>query len=491
MALGVLAVIGAPGWLAFVGLAFLIVVAAWTLPLTWVALVLAALIPWQFYFTLPDSTFTLRGAAIFALVAAARVLVRRPAWQPWMSFAAIFALAALVAATGASNRYLALKGLYDWLPVFASVFVVSHVADSPSVRAKLVVVLIIAGVAQAALGLFQYLLGLDAVLALLRLPISGLFYQPDLLAERLSDLSFNWVIFERAAPFGTFVNGIDYAVFIAAILSLVLGLLRARGTVIARSVLCDEAISNSQVGDCFAQNARNDKVKLIALAACALVLSVALLLTFKGSGLLAVTGGALTVVLLASGKSFGLRLSAQTIAMGLIVLVGGLILALPFSDLIGQRIDFLVQREQGLSGTIGRLGIWAGLLQFFAARPLFGYGLNNAVAIAEPTRTLSGGAFAFVSTTPESAYVAALIEVGAVGFIALMGLFAATLARGYRRVREPFTVGILAALVAIFVGNLTVAGFTTDQNGMLLGILIGMIWESASTNSQRINEYVC
>jgi hypothetical protein len=33
---------------------------------------------------------------------------------------------------------------------------------------------------------------------------------------------------------------------------------------------------------------------------------------------------------------------------------------------------------------------------------------------------------------------------------------------------------VLAAIVALTVGNLTVTGFTTDQNEMLLGVFIGM-----------------
>ena len=53
-------------------------------------------------------------------------------------------------------------------------------------------------------------------------------------------------------------------------------------------------------------------------------------------------------------------------------------------------------------------------------------------------------------------------------------------------------IGILAAIVAILAGNLTVAGLTTDQNGMLLGALIvnaclfaaWMFWPSAPVAPQ-------
>jgi hypothetical protein len=67
--------------------------------------------------------------------------------------------------------------------------------------------------------------------------------------------------------------------------------------------------------------------------------------------------------------------------------------------------------------------------------------------------------------------------MGIAGLTALLVLFAGTFARAIRRARaDPIYVGALAALVAFWVGNLTVAGFTTDQNGMLLGMLIGMIY---------------
>jgi O-antigen ligase len=92
---------------------------------------------------------------------------------------------------------------------------------------------------------------------------------------------------------------------------------------------------------------------------------------------------------------------------------------------------------------------------------------------------LRGGAVAFNNPAAESAYVAALVETGIAGFAALMALFAATLAGAARRARgDALFVGVLAALVALLLGNLTVAGFTTDQNGMLLGALIGMAFGS-------------
>lgn len=472
LAFGAFAALGSSQWLATIGVLLLIFVAALTAPLPLVALILATLVPLQFYFDIPDSSFTLRGAVVFVFAAALRVFVVRfhalkgvanavkRSLRTWMFPAALFLLAALVAAFGAPNKYLAFKGVYDWLTIFATAFVISEMAQSAQALRRLTVVLVAVGIGEASLGLLQYALGLDAVLRGLRLPVSGLFYQPNLLQEKLADLSFNWIVFDRASPFGTFINGIDYAIFLAAILSLVLALLLARNNVIASQ--------------------RTRAMTQAALLACALLMGGALLLTFKGSGLIAFAGGAVTVALL-----FTLRLSARTIALSFVVLFFAIILVLPFADLVGQRVSFLIEREQGAFGTAGRLEIWASLFQFFMPRPLFGFGLNNAILLAEPMRTLRSGAIAFNATTPESAYVAAWIETGAVGFSALMILIGVVLVRAYWNARETMNamhIGILAAIVALLLGNVTVTGLTTDQNGMLLGILIGMVFGKRSAN---------
>jgi O-antigen ligase len=459
-ALGMLAALGSAQAFATVAVVLLIFVAALTLPLSWVALGVAALVPFQFYFELPGSSFTLRGAVVWVLAAAIRLLVRRIArkeitrWQSWMLPAALFLSAALIAALGAPSRYLAFKGIYDWLIIFATAFVIGELARSRQAVDRLVFVLIAGGVAQATLGLAQYALGLDNVLGVLRLPVSTLFFQPSLLRERLADGSFNWVVFDRAAPFGTFINGIDYAIFVASVLGLTLPRL-------------------------LVVRARRQSVLLLGAV---LLMGVALLLTFKGSGWLAFAGAAAIVAWFLLHQR-----SPRVLALGVVGVGAALLLALPFADQLAQRALFLILREQGATGTAGRLEIWANLLQDFLRRPVLGFGLNHAALLTEATRTLRYGAVAFNNPSAESAYVTALVETGLVGLGALMALFAATVARAARSARvDARFIGILAALVALLLGNLTVAGFTTDQNGMLLGALIGMTF---GFNRERSRPY--
>jgi hypothetical protein len=482
LAFGAFGVLGSEQWVAAIGVALLFVVAALILPLPWVALALAALIPLQFYFPFAG-VFNLRGALVFVMAAALRVLVIRLArydWRsaigrlpslPWMIPAALFICAALVAAITAPNRYSALKGVYDWLPLFAAAFAIGEIVRAEQQTKQIVIVLIGAGVGEALLGLAQAALDVPHVVSVLQSPISALVYQPNLLRDRLSDLSFNWILFDRVLPFGTFINGIDYAIFLAAILALILALMFGGGTQSA-----DHRPPTTERQTPFATR----DLPVLVLLIGAVLLGAALLQTFKGSGMIALAGGVIALALL-----YIPRLSPRVIGIGIIVLIAALGLAVPLYGDIVQRVTFLVQRETGALFATGRTAIWAQLLAYVPQRPWFGWGLNNSVLLVEPLPSINGGAFVFNMPTAESAYVAALVETGVIGFAALMILIIVVLARAYRNVqssRAPvLQIGICAAIVTILFGNLTVVGLTTDQNGMLLGLLIGLIFSSVDS----------
>jgi O-antigen ligase len=446
---GLFVALGTESWIATLGIVLVFVVIALTLPLRFVALAFAALMPFQFYFQIPGSTITLRGSLVVLFIAVARVLLLRVTTKRltrlpvWMLPAGAFLLAALAAAFGALDRYAALKGIFDWLIVFATVIVIGEIVRSDASRKQVAIVLIVGGVVQGILGLLEYVLQSDAILRLLQTSAAEYFMQPNLLKERLADLSFNWYTVDRITPFGTFINAIDYSVFLAAILALVLVLLE-----------------------------RRSRAQTIALVASALVIAAALLLSFKTSGLLAALGGIATIALLQ-----GLRSPSRTIAFVVLVFIVGAVIALPFADLLVQRVTFVVERELGLGG-LGRLEIWTSLAQYFGNRPIFGYGLNNSILLTDPSRTLVGGASALNPTASENAYLALLIETGAVGLLAFLSLVALALTRSYQhaRIDSSLSIGVCAAIVALLVGNFTVTGFTTDQNGMLLGILLGMVF---------------
>lgn len=454
---GVLAANANASVLLMAAVLLLAFVAAVTVPIGSLPLVLATLVPFQFYFYVAGTNYVMRAAVVFLAAAVMRLLIVRGLRESlrgwvWIAPITVFLLAAFIAAFAAPDRYAALKGIYDWLPMVACLYVAAITVQSIQTVRQTIFILMVGGTLQAVLGLGEYLAGLDRVLGTLATPGIDLIMQPNLLQERLSELSFNWVLSGQALPFGTFINGIDYAIYLAAIFLL--------------------ALSGG-----FLQRGR---FRVAFWLSCALLIGVTILLTLKGSGFVAVVGGAvaLSVCLLPT-------LSRRSLVVALAIVAIAIIVTMPFADSISQRAAFLIQREQGEFRDVGRLRIWLNLFSSYTQRPIFGYGLNNSELLSEPTRTLRAGAFAFNPTSPESSYVQTLIETGAVGFFALMSLFGVALVRDYRRARDgsnaALFAGLFASLVAILLGNLTVSGFTTDQNGMLMGVLIGLVFAEWKT----------
>jgi O-antigen ligase len=475
---------------------------AFILPRAWLGLALVVLIPLQFYFPFTVS-FYLRGAFVFVIAATARVLlsqrlaisnqqsavssqrsavgsqqlasvghrssvigllssfVLRP--SSWTLPAALFLVTAFIAALGATNRYAAFKGIYDWLPIFATAFVVGETTRGMW-RARIVKALVMVGVAEALLGWIQTWFTPSQIAEILQMGVSAWSYQPNLLRERLAEFSFNWILGNRVLPFGTFINGIDYALFLAAIFALGLGLL-VSGFKLQVSSL---RITHHVLRFTF---------YVLALALIALVL----LQTLKGSGLLAFAGAIAMWVWL-----YGARLRpSQMLFIVIIGVVALLLLGAMFFEPLTQRATFLLQRETAESYETGRLEVWRQLVAALPQRPLFGFGLNNAGQFIAPTQSLRGGTFTIAFSSPESAYVATLVETGVIGFVFLLWFLGAVLVRAYRRARHStLDVGILAAIVALLCGNLTVAALTTDQNAVLLGVLIGLVF----ANDERAHE---
>ncbi|MBI5652219.1 MAG: hypothetical protein HZC40_17520 [Chloroflexi bacterium] len=464
LALGALSALGSSEWLAFAGVALAILIAAFTLPFTLAAPLLAVFAAAQFYFSLPGTAFTLRGALLFVVALAARRwggLSSPPKLKTWMFPAALFLCAAFIAALDATNRYSALKGVYDWLAIFLTAFVASEIVASQQTLTRVVRASIAVGIAQALLGLAQAAFSVDQVVAALRLPVNDFFFQPDLLRERLDSLAFNWILVDRVAPFGNFINAIDYAIFLAAIVPLGIAI-----------IVNHPERSEAESKGIASQKSLAMTTKIILFAGIVAMIA-AILLTLKASGIFALGAASATL-----GIFILPRLSARARVIIITFAFVALALAVPFAGAISECGSFLIARELGANTATGRLAVWAQLIAALPQRALVGFGLNNALDLIAPTPTLNGGAFAFTQPAPESGYVAALIETGLIGFSALISLFALTLARASRNARtfkNPIHVGILAAIVALLIGNLTVAGFTADQNGMLLGMLIGIV----------------
>ncbi|MBI3914079.1 MAG: hypothetical protein HY327_07825, partial [Chloroflexi bacterium] len=201
LGVGAFAAMGSAVWVATAGILALLALIALTLPLRGVALLIAALIPFQIYFFAGESSFTLRAALVLTFSAALRVIPianYKLLFRAWLAPAFAFLAAALIAALGADSRYLALRGIYDFAALFATAFLFSALLiPSAEWLRRLLNVLIGAGTVQSGIGIVQQIAGAERVLAALQNPLAPFFYQPNLLIEKLSDLSFNWLTFER------------------------------------------------------------------------------------------------------------------------------------------------------------------------------------------------------------------------------------------------------------------------------------------------------
>ncbi len=447
LAAGVFAASASDVWIVSIAALAVLAVVALLLPLTTLGWIIVLVIPVQIYLALP-ALATQRVVVILTAVAALRIALQaesiRSLWQNWMMPVVVFIAAALIAAWGAQDRYTALRGVYDFAVIFLTAWVFSHLARDQSLVKRMVIALIAVGVAQAAYGLYQVALGREGVFQLLQAPFNDFLYPPHPLREQLAVQSFNWLVDNGVAPFGTFLNGIDFAIFMATLLCLIVPFLLTS----------------------------RKPLDTVALLAIALLFFAALLLTQKGTGMLALLGGGLVLA-----WYFLPRFSPRALALGVLLAIGALALLLLSSASLAERALFLLQREQGAFGTSGRLDIWLSLVADFIARPFFGYGLNNSIYLTEPARAIRRAIVIYNLTAPESQYVAALVETGIVGLGALGAWLVVAVRRGVARVRETraaWSVGILAAIIALLFGNLTLVAFTTDALGMLLGVLIGM-----------------
>jgi preprotein translocase subunit SecG len=223
------------------------------------------------------------------------------------------------------------------------------------------------------LGLIQTRFTPTQIAEMLQVGVSEWFYQPNLLRERLADFSFNWILENRVLPFGTFINGIDYALFLAAMLGLGVAwwletLTADRRPPTAASSLSTDAHSVGityhvsriayhtfwligSLAHWFIGSLAHWLIPTICLA----LISIALLLTYKGSGLLALAGaGAVLVWKVGATRTTASRLLPPAYWLLGVVLLLGII----FFEPIVQRGAFLLQREMGNSyetGTFGNL----------------------------------------------------------------------------------------------------------------------------------------
>lgn len=177
-----------------------------------------------------------------------------------------------------------------------------------------------------------------------------------------------------------------------------------------------------------------------------LVLLAGLAITFSQTGMIALLGGIVVLVLVRWGPArAALALAAVVVAMGAAALA--------------------TETDGPGGGTSGRTGLVSGGLELAADRPLAGYGSGSFAS--EFKQRFGGGDGIAVASHTEPVTVAA--EQGAIGLLAYGALLATALAAlalaagvGRGPGGTPFAAFSLAALTLMFVHSLGYAAFFTD-----------------------------
>jgi exopolysaccharide production protein ExoQ len=213
-------------------------------------------------------------------------------------------------------------------------------------------------------------------------------------------------------------------------------------------------------------------------ANCAALMFAALTLSITSKHrrmLLVVAAGALGFLLLTGSRgalfaamagmvAFWLLKTRRSLAAVTVSVLGCVAVLVTFLVVNGvvpsPRTLFLVERTEGVGVLTGRPDLWAILLEYARERPLLGYGYG---AFFEPERGLDManriGTWAFGG--PHSVYLGALVDIGAVGLVCLVGVLLGVLlrsVRAYRHTLQPHFLFFATLLVFQFAN-----GFTESQ----------------------------
>lgn len=127
-------------------------------------------------------------------------------------------------------------------------------------------------------------------------------------------------------------------------------------------------------------------------------------------------------------------------------------------------------------------GLWLPLLPEVARSPIYGSGLGSIMWSA-PMRA-SGGAGVLQATHPHSAYLQALLDMGAAGLVLLCAYFihvwrgfrALSLDPGLAPALRGYFQGAMAGLLSILVSSVTDGSLTPRPEQALLWLAIGMMY---------------
>jgi O-antigen ligase len=244
---------------------------------------------------------------------------------------------------------------------------------------------------------------------------------------------------------------------------------------------------------CFALAAVRGALARWALVLCALVCTVALLLTESRGGLVALAVALVAAVLLAG------RLRAGVLAIGLVIAALGVsyyVLVAP-----PQSLQRLTQFYAG--GGTGRTDLWSIAVQMIGDNPVVGVGAGN-FQVREPfyaSGTINLPEVQFVIDTPKvvhNTYLEVLVQLGVLGLAAFGGLVLGSLALALRRIRafaeadaadlEVLARGFLTALIAMLAAFAFISAEYEKQLWLFVGLAAALPSVAVTARRERAAE---
>jgi O-Antigen ligase len=292
-------------------------------------------------------------------------------------------------------------------------------------------VLLFGLVFQAALGLLQFLMGVDFALGLLASPAMPAFIVRGSLEAKLLAQDYNWIAYGQALPSGLFLNAIVYAVCLAT------------GGMLLVAVPAE-----------WLPNGRPAAWRAGGLLALLLAFG-----SFKLTAWLGILAGGFVFILtrIPDRKT---RVRAVVIPPVVLFVLGFL-----FWDAIQQR---LLDIARGSLFT--RLLTWFTYATNLQHHGIIGVGLGRAGLLAPSVSTNAAGQQTALELAPESTPIGLSAELG---IPAMIALYAFVIVPVFRK-RPDRPVWVWPAIATALVGSLAVYGLTDDHVMPLLMLMVGL-----------------
>jgi putative inorganic carbon (hco3(-)) transporter len=376
----------------------------------------------------------------------------------------LFIFAALLSITGASSLQFALKELAKWIEMFAVYVYVANDFDQARLKRALAVIFF-AGLAEAAIGIYQFLFQWG--------PKGFLLFGS----------------FIRA--FGTFEQPNPFAGYLALILPVALGVVLGSMFELQGFKLTTKRTLNFKLGTL--------NLVFVILAALALAtMLAAVVMSWSRGAWLGVAGGLIVTVIVQSRRAFMLTIIAAFVLTFVILLSS--INVIP--DVIAARFSGIadyfgvfdvrgVKVDDANFAVVERMAHWQAAWGMLHNHPLLGVGIGNYAAVY-PEYALPrwddplGHAHNY--------YLNVAAETGFVGLAAYLVLWAAAFWQSWRAVRgsrglwQSVAAGLLGMLVALSAHNLFDNLFVHGM-AVQVGIGLGMMAVINNDKSQITNEH--